>query len=158
MKGNGEALIDLPAEPAPIAAGTVRVLWPKGLPVKWKAFGQGIAPVESDKGGYHILTQSPPLVKQEEMPEDAPLRFRRAPGLEFSTFASWADLSRTVAPIYATAGTIRASGALAAAVDRIAAATTDPKARADAALRLVQNETRYLSRGMENGKTQKSVV
>src|SRR3546814_18166186 len=55
MKGNGEALIDLPAEPAPIAAGTVRVLWPKGLPVKWKAFGQGIAPVESDKGGYHKI-------------------------------------------------------------------------------------------------------
>src|SRR3546814_3100323 len=86
----------------------------KGLPVKWKAFGQGIAPVESDKGGYHILTQSHPLVKQEEMPEDAPLRFRRAPGLEFSTFASWADLSRTIAPLYATAGTIRDSGALAA--------------------------------------------
>src|SRR3546814_8384966 len=85
------------------------------------------------------------------MPEDAPLRFRRAPGLEFSTFASWADLSRTIAPLYATAGTIRDSGALAAEVDRIAAATSDPKARADAALRLVQNEIRYLYRGMEKG-------
>src|SRR3546814_7572702 len=85
------------------------------------------------------------------MPDDAPLRFRRAPGREFSTFASWADLSRTIAPLYATAGTIRDSGALAAEVDRIAAATSDPKARADAALRLVQNEIRYLYRGMENG-------
>src|SRR3546814_349035 len=64
---------------------------------------------------------------------------------------SWADLSRTIAPLYATAGTIRDSGALAAEVDRIAAATSDPKARADAALRLVQNEIRYLYRGMENG-------
>src|SRR3546814_8515027 len=63
---------------------------------------------------------------------------------------SWADLSRTIAPLYATAGTIRDSGALAAEVDRIAAATSDPKARADAALRLVQNEIRYLYRGMEN--------
>src|SRR3546814_19368419 len=107
MKGNGEALIDLPAEPAPIAAGSVRVLWPKDLPVKWKAFGKGIAPVESDRNGYRILTQSHPLVKQEEMPEDAPLRFRRPPGLEFSTFASWADLSRTIAPLYATARTIK---------------------------------------------------
>src|SRR3546814_6693574 len=67
------------------------------------------------------------------------------------SFASWADLSRTIAPLYATAGTIRDSGALAAEVDRIAAATSDPKARADAALRLVQNEIRYLYRGMENG-------
>src|SRR5690606_38977690 len=79
MKGHGEALIDLPAEPAPIAGGSVRVLWPKGLPVKWKAFGKGIAPAQSDKGGYHILTQSHPLVKQDEMPEDAPPRFRRPP-------------------------------------------------------------------------------
>ncbi len=150
-KGNGEALVDLPAEPAPIAAGSVRVLWPKDLPVKWKAFGKGIAPVESDKGGYHVLTQSHPLVKQDEMPGDAPLRFRRSPGLEFSTFASWADLSRTIAPLYATAGTIKEGSPLAAEVDRIAALTSDPRARANAALGIVQNEVRYLYRGMENG-------
>src|SRR3546814_18593078 len=77
MKGNGEALIDLPAEPAPIAEGTVRVLWPTGLPVKWKAFGPRIAPVDSDKGAYHILTPSHPLVQHEEMPEAAQLRLSR---------------------------------------------------------------------------------
>src|SRR3546814_8918916 len=85
------------------------------------------------------------------MPEDAPLRFRRPPGLEFSTFASWADLSRTIAPLYATAGTIKDGGTLAAEIDRIAARTSDPRARADAALRVVQNEVRYPYRGMENG-------
>jgi len=151
LNGNGEALIDLAAEPAPIATGSVRILWPKNLPIKWKAFGKGLAPLESDKTGYHILIQSHPLTKQDEMPQDAPLRFRRAPGLEFSTFASWIDLSRTIAPVYATAGTIKDGGTLAAEVDRIAAATLDPKARADAALRVVQNEIRYLYRGMENG-------
>jgi tetratricopeptide (TPR) repeat protein len=151
LKGNGEALVDLPAEPAPLVAGSVRILWPRDLPVKWKAFGKGLAPVESDKAGFHILTQSQPLIKQDEMPQDAPLRFRRTPGLEFSTFASWADLSRTIAPVYATEGAIKAGGTLAAEVDRIAAATTDPKARANAALRVVQNEIRYLYRGMENG-------
>src|SRR3546814_15151607 len=91
MKGNGEALIDLPAEPAPIAAGSVRVLWPKDLPVKWKAFGKGIAPVESDRNGYRILTQSHPLVKQEEMPADATLRFRRPPGPESLGRAAWRE-------------------------------------------------------------------
>lgn len=151
LKGNGEALIDLPAEPAPIAAGSVRILWPKDLPVKWKAFGKGIAPVESDKAGYHILTQASPLIKQDEMPQDAPLRFRRAPGLEFSTFNSWTDLSRTMAPVYATAGLIKNGGALAIEIDRIATTAADPKTRANAALRLVQNEIRYLYRGMENG-------
>ena len=151
LKGNGEALLDLAADPAPIRSGSVRILWPKDLPIKWKSFGKGIAPTESDKDGYHVLTQSYPLVKQDEMPQDAPLRFRRTPGIELSTFASWTDLSRTIAPVYATAGTIRDGGALAAEIDRIAAATADPKARADAALRVVQNEIRYLYRGMENG-------
>src|SRR3546814_3561093 len=74
------------------------------------------------------------------MPEDAPLRFRRPPGLEFSTFASWADLSRTIAPLYATAGTIKDGGTLAAEIDRIAARTSDPRARADAALRVRSEE------------------
>src|SRR5690606_9668091 len=114
--------------------GSVRILWPKDLPIKWKSFGKGIAPTERDKDGYHVLTQSYPLVKQDEMPQDAPLRFRRTPGIELSTFASWTDLSRTIAPVYATAGTIREGSALAAEINRIAAATADPKARADAAL------------------------
>src|SRR3546814_17878919 len=82
------------------------------------------------------------------MPEDAPLRFRRPPGLEFSTFASWADLSRTIAPLYATAGTIKDGGTLAAEIDRIAARTSDPRARADAALRdrksVVQGKSVYV--------------
>jgi tetratricopeptide (TPR) repeat protein len=151
LNGNGEALIDLPADPAPIAAGSVRILWPKDLPVRWKTFGKGFAATESDKAGYRILTQSYPLPKQDEMPQDAPLRFRRTPGVELTTFASWTDLSRTIAPVYATKGLIKEGGALAAQIDRIAAASSDPKVRANAALRFVQNEVRYLYRGMDNG-------
>ncbi|WP_447764824.1 DUF3857 domain-containing protein [Sphingopyxis panaciterrae] len=102
LAGNGEAIVDVQAKPAAIAQGSIRVLWPKSLPVKWKSFGKGIAPVEQDKDGYHILTQAEPVIKQDEMPADAPLRYQRPPGLEFSTFSSWSDLSRTAAPLYAT--------------------------------------------------------
>ena len=151
LAGNGEAQVDIAARPAAIAQGSVRVLWPRDLPVKWKAFGKGIAPVESDKGAWHILTQTQPVVKQEEMPQDAPLRYQRPPGLEFSTFPAWNDLSRTIAPLYATQGTIKEGGTLAAAVDAIAKAHSDPKARAAAALALVQNEVRYLYNGLANG-------
>jgi tetratricopeptide (TPR) repeat protein len=151
LAGNSEAIVDVQAKPAAIAQGSVRVLWPKDLPVKWKAFGKGVAPVEQDKGGYHILSQAQPVVKQDEMPADAPLRYRRPPGLEFSTFPNWTDLSRTIAPLYATAGTVKEGGTLAAAIDRIAAATPDPKARAAQALALVQNEVRYLYNGLANG-------
>lgn len=151
LAGNGEAIVDVAAKPAAIAQGSVRILWPRTLPVKWKAFGKGIAPVESGKGSYHILTQAQPIVKQDEMPQDAPIRFQRPPGLEFSTFPTWSDLSRTVAPLYATQGTIKEGGTLAAAVDGIAKANSNPKARAAAALALVQNEIRYLYNGLANG-------
>jgi len=151
LAGNSEAMVDVQARPASIAQGSVRVLWPRDLPIKWKAFGKGISPVEADKGSYHILTQAQPVIKQDEMPEDAPLRYKRTPGLEFSTFASWNDLSRTTAPLYATAGTIKDGGTLAAAVDKIAKANRDPKARTAAALAFVQNEIRYLYNGLANG-------
>jgi tetratricopeptide (TPR) repeat protein len=151
LAGNGEAFADVQPKPAAMAQGSLRVLWPKALPVKWKAFGKGIAPVEADQGAYHILTQVQPVIKQDEMPQDAPLRYRRPPGLEFSTFASWTDLSRTVAPLYATAGAVKEGGTLAAAIDKIAASTKDPKARAAAALAFVQNEIRYLYNGLANG-------
>ena len=151
LAGNSEAMVDVEAKPASIAQGSVRVLWPQGLPIKWKAFGKGIAPVETDKGRYHVLTQAEPVIKQDEMPEDAPVRYQRPPGLEFSTFASWSDLSRTTAPLYATAGTIAEGGTLAAAVDKIAKASSDPKTRAAAALAFVQNEIRYLYNGLAKG-------
>jgi tetratricopeptide (TPR) repeat protein len=151
LAGNSEAMVDVQAKPASIAQGSVRVLWPRALPIKWKAFGKGIAPVEADKGSYHILTQTDPVIKQDEMPEDAPIRYQRSPGLEFSTFASWNDLSRTTAPLYQTAGTIKPGGTLAAAVDKIAKTSADPKTRAALALAFVQNEIRYLYNGLANG-------
>ncbi|WP_179102113.1 DUF3857 domain-containing transglutaminase family protein [Sphingopyxis sp. KK2] len=151
LAGNSEAMVDVEAKPASIAQGSVRILWPKNLPIKWKAFGKGISPVERDEGSYHILTQAQPVIKQDEMPEDAPLRYKRPPGLEFSTFASWSDLSRTTAPLYATAGTIKEGGSLAAAIDKIGKANPDPKARTAAALAFVQNEIRYLYNGLANG-------
>lgn len=151
LAGNSEAMVDVEAKPASIAQGSVRVLWPRQLPIKWKAFGQGLAPVEQDNGSYHSLTQAQPVIRQEEMPEDAPLRFKRPPGLEFSTFASWNDLSRTTAPLYATKDSVKEGGTLAAEVDKIARANRDPKARTAAALAFVQNEIRYLYNGLANG-------
>lgn len=151
LAGNGEAIVDLQAKPAAIAEGSVRVLWPQKLPVKWKSFGKGISPVVQDKGGYRIVTQAQPIVKQDEMPADSPIRYRRPPGIEFSTFPTWADLSRTIAPLYAPSGKIEEGGTLAAAIDKIAAASADPKARAAGALALVQNEIRYLYNGLANG-------
>jgi len=54
-------------------------------------------------------------------------------------------------PLYRPQGLITQGGALAGEVARIAAVTSDPRARTAMALRLVQSEVRYLFNGLDNG-------
>jgi tetratricopeptide (TPR) repeat protein len=139
------------AAPQRLGAGTARMLWPTAMPVKWKAVGNGITPTITESGGMTSLSLTLPVVKQTEMPGDAPPRFQRPPMIEASSVASWADLSRLVAPLYADTAKYAADGPLAAEVKKIAAQTKDPRTRAYLALKLVQSQVRYLYRGMENG-------
>jgi transglutaminase-like putative cysteine protease len=84
-------------------------------------------------------------------PIGAPLRFRRVGQIQATSFQSWNEVSRLMAPLYAKASDIPATSPIKAEADAIAAATTDPKARAFAALQLVENKTRYFFIGMGEG-------
>jgi transglutaminase-like putative cysteine protease len=82
---------------------------------------------------------------------DAPPRYRWQRILEYSDFADWAAISRHFAPLYARAAALSADSPLRAEAGRIAAAHADPLARAGAALRLVQQEVRYIYVGLNGG-------
>jgi tetratricopeptide (TPR) repeat protein len=149
----GQVQVAGPALAAPVKIGfeRTRMLWPTGTPIKWKAYPIGIVATETDKGGWHDLTFKLPAPKQPELPGDAPLRFHRLPAVEAASFANWADVSRIMAPLYATKGLIAADSPLAQEIARIRDATTDPKKRAAAALALVQDRVRYFANGMNGG-------
>lgn len=83
--------------------------------------------------------------------KDAPARYQWARVLEFSNFADWAAISRHFAPLYVKAATLPAGSPLKREAKAIAAANATPLARASAALKLVQQDVRYVYVGLDGG-------
>ena len=151
LKGNVQAFAQLATDPVRADFGRVRMIWPEGREVHWKADGSGVTPVVAKAAGYTDLTIAIPLAKQPEMPADAPPRYNHVPILEATSFSDWPAVSRAMAPLYEAKGLIVAGSPLAAEVAKIAAATPDPIKRTALALELVQDKIRYLFKGMEGG-------
>jgi len=129
----------------------VRMIWPVGAQIRWKAYPVGLKATESEASGWHELSFALPGPKQPDMPADAPRRFQPIPAIEASSFNDWAAVSAVFAPLYQTKGLIAAGSPLANEVAKIRAAETDPKRRAAAALSLVQDRVRYFADGMNGG-------
>lgn len=91
---------------------------------------------------------NPPTVSP---PKDAPARYRWLRTLQYTDFRDWPALSRHFAPLYAKAATLPANSPIKREASRIAAAHADPLARASAALKLVQQDVRYVYVGLNAG-------
>lgn len=84
-------------------------------------------------------------------PKDAPPRFQWQRAVEYSNFKDWQSLSRLFAPLYARAASLAKDSPLKAEAARIAAAHPGALARAGAALKLVQQDVRYIYVGLNGG-------
>ena len=84
-------------------------------------------------------------------PKDAPLRYQWRRAVEYSDFSDWSALSRHFAPLYAKAATLAADSPIKREASRIAAAQADPIGRASEALKLVQQDVRYIYVGLNAG-------
>lgn len=84
-------------------------------------------------------------------PNDAPPRYRWQRVVEYSDFSDWAAISRHFAPLFAQASSLAPGSPLRQEARRIAAAHSNPLDRARAALRLVQQEVRYIYVGLNGG-------
>lgn len=87
----------------------------------------------------------------ERVPDDIPVRFTLLRTVQFTDFESWADASRLMAPLYEKGATLEADSPLLAEIERIRAENDTDAARAMAALRLVEDEVRYLALAMGEG-------
>lgn len=139
------------AKPFPMQTGRVAISWPEGLPVSRKRFGKADIPEPVLKDGYYTWTATVPVAELDEMPSDAPSRFRLGEQMQVSTYADYAAVSQNHAPHYATAGKLAQDGDLAARIAAIAAASPDPLTRAAMALQIVQDDISYLMNGMAGG-------
>jgi tetratricopeptide (TPR) repeat protein len=151
LQGNVQAFQPLMADPMRAKFARARISWPSGSPVRWRLTPDTVRPTVAKKDGFDAIEVALPLAKQPEMPADAPTRYRQMPLIEASSFADWAAVSKVLAPLYDTSGKIAPGSPLAAEVAKIATKTNDPRRRAALALQLVQDEVRYLFKGMDGG-------
>ncbi|GAA4041357.1 hypothetical protein GCM10022281_22940 [Sphingomonas rosea] len=121
-----------------------RVLVTDGVPMRWyRSPGVG-APATKKLDGmteYRFVTNGS---KEREWPTGTPKRFKN-PVIQASAWSSWTEVADSIAAEYAKARVIKAGTPLAAEADKIAAASKDPEKRLLAALRLSQDEIRYVA-------------
>ena len=129
----------------------VRATWPERMTVQaWKT--DDLPPLVR---ATHAGWAEGGLDQSEAVSPDPPKgasSFDRLFGLlSIGDFAGWRDVSRTAYPLYAHAAVLAPGSVLNAEIARLAAAHTDPKSRALAALELVESQTRYLAVGLDAG-------
>ncbi len=102
------------------------------------------------RGAREVTLQfdNPPMLVP---PKDAPARYGWQRIVEYSDFADWAAISRHFAPLYAKSAKLSSGSPLKAEAKRIAAAHSTPLDRASAALKLVQQDVRYIYVGLNGG-------
>jgi len=128
-----------------------RESWPASKTIRWRTTEGVSAPkiIKTADGEEMVFDMRD--VAAPKPPKGAPARFFELGSVELSQFADWAQLSGLLSPLWDKATTLPQNSPLRAEVARIQAASADPKARASAALRLVEDQTRYVFLGMNDG-------
>jgi tetratricopeptide (TPR) repeat protein len=136
---------------APASRVQLRVVWDQSTPLRWRASQDMKGIREVRNSGEHELAWVAEGLEPLKQPLDVPSRLLRFPMVEFTSYASWNDVSRTLAPLYSRAVELRADSPVKLEARAIAQAQADPVARLEAALRLVQDRVRYVFLGMGDG-------
>ncbi|MDB5705583.1 MAG: hypothetical protein JWN66_2699 [Sphingomonas bacterium] len=136
----------------PVGVAHLRASWPSAMPVRLRvAPGLPALKPRKEKDGRTVVELNLANLQPFVAPKGAPMRYGINRVVEMSDFASWQAISELMAPLYVKASTLPATGPLQTEIQAIRAKTSDPKARAEAALALVQDRVRYVFLGMNEG-------
>lgn len=147
MGGLQSGFLALGADPAP---GRFRMglSWAQGEEPTVKLSPDLDAVVRRSERSIEARFDNPALVTP---PKNAPARYAWNRVIEFSDFSDWGAIARHFAPLFAKAAKIPDGSPLDQEVRRIAAANQLPLDRARAALKLVQQDVRYIYVGLGDG-------
>ena len=140
-------LLQLSASPAP-GRYHLGLSWDEGYEPNLQMTPDMTAAMQKTERAVHFRFDDPPVVSP---PKDAPPRYQWQRVVEYSNFSDWAALSRQFAPLYANASTTAPGSLVDREAARIAAAHANPLDRANAALKLVQQDVRYIYVGLNGG-------
>ncbi len=141
----------IPAQEDIIRVGRMQASWPKDLDLKLATFRTDAGGDPVAQGNRMVWKAELPVAEPDEMPNDAPARYLLPPQLHISSFADWQDVSKTMEPHFRTQDAITAGSPLAEEVATIMGNHSGDKARAAAALQVVQDKISYLANGMDGG-------
>ena len=128
-----------------------RVIWPADKAMRFQGVGSWAdAAPRRTREGWELEIDRRDL-QPPRLPDDLPARFYYDRIMQFTDFASWSEASAVMAPLYATAETLEAGSPLAAEIERIGAENPTQAGQAAAALRLVQDQVRYVALSMGEG-------
>ncbi len=120
---------------------------------------------EDSKPAYQVTADMKPAMstgKQEiafqfdnpgalSPPKDAPMRYQWQRVVQYSRYADWPTVSRDFAGLFSKASTLGVNSPIKREASRIAAAQAGQMERARAALKLVQQDVRYIYVGLNGG-------
>ena len=140
----------LPATGSP-GAFRLRLVWPNKKMVHWKTTPDLGPLVPSDRSNQHELVIELRDPESAVTTDGAPARFNLRRLIEYSEFSSWGEISTLLWPLFDKASNLAPDSPIRAEAKKIASATSDPAARAEAALRLVEDRIRYVYIGLDGG-------
>jgi len=158
LLGHGESLFVAPLALHPDRL-LLREVWALDKSVRWKAGEDFATPKTGRTPGGEEFVIDMRNVDPPPLPAGAPPRYAAPQQVQATDFSTWNEVARLLAPLYEKAATLPADAAmapklapdLAHEIAAIVTASSDPKQRAAAALRLVQEKIRYLFLGMAEG-------
>ncbi len=144
---NQSGILMVTASPAP-GRYHMGLSWDQGHEPHLKTTPDMTAAMVKSERAVDFRFDNPPTLAP---PKDAPPRYQWRRAAEFTDFADWAAISRHFAPLFAKAATLAPDSPVKLEAKRIAAAQTAPMDRARAALKLVQQDVRYIYVGLNKG-------
>ncbi|WP_226635542.1 tetratricopeptide repeat protein [Brevundimonas poindexterae] len=137
--------------PVPIDRVRFRASWPAELDMRTRGSRFLDLPTPRRVGDRYVVELEERDLQPVKVPEGAPARFAHVRQIELTDYQSWADVSALMYPIFEAASVIEPDSPLMAEIDKIRAAGGSPAEQAAAALRLVQDEVRYVALVMGSG-------
>jgi hypothetical protein len=143
-------LLQLPLAETP-GAFRVRLLQSDGLPLTKRTTPDLADPALSVTRTDKELVVELNNPKSANIPEGAPGRFGIRRQVEYTSFNDWPAVSATFWTHFEQASHLAPNSPVRAEIAKIAATSSDPQARALAALKLVQDRVRYVFVGLGTG-------
>lgn len=140
-----------PYSPLSVDLGVATISWPASMSVQTRAGRHASIPPITQSDGFNVVVNRITDAEGETLPDTIATRSLPDYGWQISSIPQWGIIADHIRPAYDHASTLPDDADLAAHVARIESEHTAPEARALAALRLVQNEVRYMALTLGEG-------